>query len=78
MCGPNISRTITCANCGAAAQVVISLNDQGEAHVVTRTEGRSYVSVDCPYCGRVQQEIGDLAGKPRPPGLRLTRSERSP
>jgi RNase P subunit RPR2 len=66
MSASNPSRSVTCANCGAPAQVVISLDDQGEAHVVTRTEGKSYVSVDCPYCGQVQQRIGDLAVKTVP------------
>jgi hypothetical protein len=66
MSAANPSRSMTCANCGASAQVVISISDQGLARVVTCTEGKFYVSVVCPFCGKVTQEVGGLTANSVP------------
>jgi uncharacterized Zn finger protein len=63
---PGASRTVTCANCGAPAQVVISKKVQGEPRLVTSAEGKFYVTVDCQFCGKVQQEVGDFTTNPVP------------
>ena len=39
------------------AAVVKSIGRQGEQLVIARMEGKLYVTVNCPNCGKVQHEI---------------------
>jgi transcription elongation factor Elf1 len=54
---PHVPTSLTCANCGEKSPVVTSLGRQGEQLVIARMEGKYYVTILCPFCGKVQQEI---------------------
>ena len=60
---PHVPNSMTCANCGETSPVVMSAGRQGEQLVIARIEGKYYVTIRCPNCGKVQQEIdGQPAG----------------
>jgi ssDNA-binding Zn-finger/Zn-ribbon topoisomerase 1 len=58
-----IPHSVACEKCGEMATVVRSRSRQGEQLVIARIEGKFYITIDCPNCGKVQQEIET------PPGL---------
>jgi hypothetical protein len=41
------------------ATVVRSLSRLGEQLVIARMDGELYITVDCPNCGKAQQEVED-------------------
>ena len=63
---PEVPRALDCPNCGSEAEVVRSVGRRGEQLVIARIDGRLYVTLNCPMCGRVQREIG--AGESRDAG----------
>jgi hypothetical protein len=52
-----IPLSVPCDVCGQAAPIVMTANKHGEQLVIVRIEGTLYVTLDCPACGQVQQEV---------------------
>jgi hypothetical protein len=54
---PHVPTSLTCENCGEMSPVVTSRGPQGEQLVIARIDGKFYVKICCPCCGKVQREI---------------------
>jgi hypothetical protein len=54
---PDVPQTLICEKCGATADVVRLESRHGEQLVIAKTKGKFYIQIDCPNCGRVQQEV---------------------
>ena len=57
---PHVPQSVPCAKCGEMVLVVRTLGRQGEQLVIARIDGKFYITVDCPECGKSQQEIEAL------------------
>jgi hypothetical protein len=63
---PRTQKSPTCANCGAPAQIVISLGSQDNEIGPGPADAKRYITVECQFCGKVQQETSTATSQSVP------------
>ena len=53
----DIPLALPCELCGQSAPVAMVKSKTVEQIVLVRIDGKLYIDLNCPNCGRVQQEI---------------------